>query len=481
MHLQHTHIHSALSQKLYKFLFTLFLEEIQSNLFDLYQLVRAYPLLSLNTHQEQIQDLPMVVMRNTLAKRVDDAGLIVNLSPVANFVEKNVDAIDALGGFGATVSGVSQSKALLNMIENPTVANTMQLRSISKAMVRSLEADKVTATTPAVGLLKQIIKKTDAQLKATLHDYDAMMLKTQGLQGFSEDGLKSARELAFPEVPLKGSVEKFGDPFGGMTSFQLLEASDAGFGKHYEKFFNPIVNKIKKSINLKGGGNPAALADQLVKPERKNSLNFVKAAKEAWPASEWPRVQRAVIDRIRDGVTDFSTKRIDGEALAKLFSTADDLGAPNRMGENTLIEIFGKDLTKELQDFSKALAFAQKANPTNVGSVATSISQGGGIIGGGADLLKGQVLDAAQTLGLVLGVPNVFARLMTNKTVVRAFTKGLKMKPNNPAWPALYGRIVSAISAANVAERLSNSAPIPTTTREDPLARQLLSGPALTQ
>jgi hypothetical protein len=376
-------------------------------------------------HQEKIGDLPAVVLRQTLTRQADEAGVAINYEPLVNFIQKNVDDIDALGGFGASASGVTASKALLNITENPTVTNMLQLRSISKAVIRSLEADKVTAATPQVGMFKMIAKLSDQALKKSLKGYDTLMAS----------GSKSGK---------------------GTQLLEMLEKSDKRFAQHHEKFFNTIQKKIMKSINIKGGGTPGALADLMLKAERKNSLQFIKSAKAAWPAKEWPRVQRAALWRLTDKFTDFKTKKIDFEGLMKLFSDPENLGAPDRLGKESVETLFGKELTQDLTEMFKAGMFAQAKNPTDVGKVAVSISQGGGIIGSGADLLKGQFFDALTTLGVVIGVPNLVGRLLINKTVVKAFTKGLLMAPNNPAWLPMYARVASAVRAAREAERREN-------------------------
>ena len=395
-------------------------------------------------HQEQIGDIPAIVMRQTATRQADDAGIKVSMKGIESFVQKNVDDIDALGGFGAAVSGVTTSKALLNITDNPTVTNMLQLRSIAKATIRSLEADKVTATTPQVGMFQTLAKLSDQALKKALKEYDDTIAKQgQGLLQTSK---------------LKAIKSQFG---GGKKEglLQILEKSDKDFALFHEKFFNAIQNKIKKSIQIKGKGSPGGLVDLMLKPERKNSLQFITSAKMAWPASEWPRVQRAAIERIRDKLTAFGTKTINGEEFAKMFSAADDFGAPDRVGRESLETIFGKDLTNELTDLANTIFFVQKKNPTNVGAVAVSISQGGGIIGAGADILEGRVLDAMTTLGVVIGLPNVSGRLLVSPTIVKAFTKGLKMSPNNPAWLPMYARIVSAVKAAQAAERRENPPP----------------------
>jgi hypothetical protein len=385
-------------------------------------------------HQEQIGDLPAVVMRQTITRQADNAGVAFTVDPLVEFIQKNVDDIDALGGFGKSVSGVTASKALLNITDNPTATNMLQLRSIAKATIRSLEADKVTAATPQVGMFKMIAQLSDQALKKGLKEADQAVNAERRARGLS---------------PSPASESMLG----------MMEKSDVAFAKHHERFFNTIQKKIMKSIKLKGGGTPDALADLMMKPEGKNSLEFVRSAKAAWPASEWPRVQRAVIERMRDKFTKFRTGEIDGEGFAKMFSEATDFGAPKRIGRESLKEIFGPSLTKKLTKLADAIEFAQRENPTNVLGVGASLAQGGGILTGVGFIAAGEPGYGATLLGLMFGLPWLGARFLTSEKAVEAVTKGLTMKPLNPAWPALGARIYSLYKAAERAERRENPPP----------------------
>ncbi len=399
-------------------------------------------------HQEQISDLPAVVLRNTVAKQAHDAGVRGSSTEIVAFIQKNLDDVDAIGGFGASLSGVTASKALLNIAEEPTVQNLVQLRSIAKSTVRSLEADKVTAATPQIGMMKTIATLADRAVKDALGKHD----------------VRHGTEL-----------------------LPMFTRSNQLFATHYDKFFNKIVNKLKKSIHLKGGGNPARLAELLVKPERKNSLNFIKAAKAAWPEQEWPRVQRAAIDLIREQVTDLKTQRINGVKLGQLVASGEKFGSKKRIGEQSMDQLFGPDLAKDLRRFSEALIQVQSKTPTEVGKFPAQIAQGVAAAGAGAQLLGGEILAPAALLAGIVAVPRVFAWAMTNPRVVKAFTKGMKMKPTNPAWPALQARILSAVSAANLHERL-DAGPIPPSVIQEreagsmgALLHQVLPGPLVTQ
>jgi hypothetical protein len=361
-------------------------------------------------HQEEIGDIPAVVYRQTLAKQATDFGVIGNPEKIVEFITKNKDEIDALGGFGGTVAGTSATKALLNMTAAPTASNLLKLRSVSKAMIRSLSSDPTMAKTPAIGMLEQLAKLSDTELKRVLQGADN----------------------------LRGTKLK-----------QMLIKSDEGFGKHHDKFFNPLVTKLKKGINVQGGSSTSDVADLLLRPSNKNSRQFALAAKEVTPPGKWKDVQRAVIDAMRDKVSTGPFPRsLNGEEMLKVFSKADEFGArEQRVGLETFEVIFGKEQTKALREFAEALEFAQRKNPSNVGNVATSLAQGGAVIGAGSQVLKGMVLKPLAILGMITGVPALFARLMTSKRFVENITKGLKKGPLNPAWPALSARIYTEIAA----------------------------------
>lgn len=396
-------------------------------------------------NKQEYMKLPLIVAKNTVVNNIERTGVRFDSSVIKKTILDNARELESIGGFGEGIQGITKTQTLLDMVDNPTASNLVKLKEITGALKRSLEKDPVEKGSPALGLIEKIGMLADKELQRVLSAYDRV---------------------------------------NGTTFSTDLTKADKAFAKYYDTFFNDSVKKVKKGISQHTGGNPEALAEFLVKTERDGSYQFVKGMKDAVLAGRggdalWKDVQRASLDLIREQVTDHKTGKLSGIKMDQLLS--DSKFTKGRIGKDSVDELFGPELGNDLREFAKALKFVQSKNPIDVGSVATSITQGGGAIGAGAKLGEGQVMGASKLLAMVVGVPWLFARVMTSPFAVKAFTKGLKMNPTNPAWPGLHGKILAWITTAQMQERRDNPPPQRVVSSQPSLSQELMGGPAMTQ
>jgi len=200
------------------------------------------------------------------------------------------------------------------------------------------------------------------------------------------------------------------------TGIDLLREYDSA-KQHYAEGIATFKNELVLKITDRLRREPGALESLLLKPEQRNVIQAIKdATGPVWQSDIAPKLRSIMLMNAKDGEV-FSGQ--------KLMSSILDLIGPNPTKNNTMIEIFGERVTKELIGVAHALELT--TNPA-AGAWWVKLKQASAV---GAFATAGLGLGTAAGhpvlgTGLMITItPWAFGHLTANPNMLKAFKDGI--------------------------------------------------------
>lgn len=206
---------------------------------------------------------------------------------------------------------------------------------------------------------------------------------------------------------MESSLEGLPNP-----ALDAWRAANAFWKKGAQEFNGALLKRIARA-------EPEAVVDQFLKNRKPGSIRRVKrllADDDAWRGVQGAFLGR-VLEKARSATGDVAARSIQQQLKS--------------FGDEGLRELFPPEALKTLRRSVRTLELAQ-GNVSGPGGMAIQLAQGGGLVIGPGSILAGA--DSATALagtGVIFVGPALLARFLTNPTVSRWLTAGLKAPPGS--------------------------------------------------
>lgn len=336
------------------------------------------------------------VLSGEVSKKSADIGKAVSVDIKA----KRATFSETIGKVYADVDTVLQGQAVV-----PTRALKHQASSLLDDLPKAADGKPV-FTSPemrktiedALSMPEHVTAKQMQAVRNVLYDASQSGNLVPGMSA------RNARDL------WKATSESFDDalkviksnPSGKQTERALLELKRANsiYSKGIAKFDDNLIASITKDPSKAGAIDPDLLVQAVFK---KNSPMRVAKVRKLVSDETWDLVKRKAM----------------GDILKKMASRTDDprvsifngkglLDSLDSYGKETLVEMFGKDLTNNLYRFGEVMQFSTQKMGMSGGLVAANIA-----------------LHPLANLGLLAKL-NIMNRFMNSKMGIKWLTEGVK-------------------------------------------------------
>lgn len=358
-------------------------------------------------------------------KEVLSGGLRMNIRDIKAFVKQKADVQTRLAHIGDEVTGGSLLDRFAKLADRPYVSDMIDMRTNIRGIKEGMQAGLATKKDPAIGMLKTIEAQLSARIDNTLKAKNPILWAT-----------KQQADLIWKQ--------------GSKT------------------FNNKFIRALGSKMDIERVGAPERVVDAIFAPR---ALTRMKAIKGAVSPKAWKTISRQGMERILALSKDKETGVIVGKNLLE------KLTGPSGLGERGLVEAVGPIEAQRWISFANAAKIQQKRQAAGEGSMLIQLKQPGAVLNlvevGGASLIglgESTDQDLLTTGGaVILGLPFIAGKVMTNPTAARALIDGMKpgtLKAGSTA-AGIVTRLMGALVPRQV-ERPSTTkdrAAIPTTLR----------------
>lgn len=434
---------------------------------------------------QKIIEAPAKVLRNTVEAAANQANWQAPVGAVRTNAKHILDLIKRTGNIAAKEQGKPVAKGL----EDATRPKNIVPEELLVVGPRGEKFHKATINDEEVVGGLQLIQEEIANLpntkavsdliniRSALFEYTKKISKTFELQGSKLD-----RNLKMQINHIDNAIEDGLSQAGVPPQFKKMwnDQNDI-FRESRGLYKDPVSTALIKGAEKQ----PAGVVNAVFKTRDSNGLRLIQRTKELiLPKDLHKRVleQGLPAGTIEKRVA--AWKNFQAEAMTTLFhnSMDQDLGTwsgkklieqMNTFERPILDEMFGRQVTDRLYKFAESIRHIQTKNPISTGGMAVQLTQMGAVIA----VAKGQLPIEA---GIVILAPKKAASIMTTNQGLQMLENGMRMRPSDPRWPALMGKLL-AMSETKYLEETEYKPPPQRTASNRPLSQELLNGPAYLQ
>ena len=299
---------------------------------------------------------------------------------------------------------------------NSVITELKKLRSVGNDPAKVAEIDtlisvlEVTKSQAAKGALTRVPPNLSLDQAIRLKSILSELADSKaGLDSMADKAAKTTAETYSKQIDdgIRKGLSKTPD---------LLREYDSAV-QHYAEgiatFKNEMVTKVVKGLMDK----PGALESILLKPEQRDTITAVKAAVgPVWESQVAPKLRSIMLMNAKEGDT-FSGP--------KLMQSIIDLIGPNPAKNNTMVEIFGEKVTKELIGVAHALELTH--NPAK-GAWWVKLKQAsaiGAVASAAGGAATGHAAGGVGMGATILITPWALGHLTANPNMLKAFKDGI--------------------------------------------------------
>lgn len=356
----------------------------------------------------------------------EDVGKAMTWAIDSNFRGLYAQAADtAYDGLRAATRGLRPVVAApqINILRDPkdTLGNAAKA-ALQKMRAVSQDPEKIAEMDALINVLdvskSQAAKGALTRAPPNLSLEQAMRLK-QVLNEIadSKTAMDSVKDVAYKTTAETMANQLEQNIIKGLAKTPDLQKEYIDAGAKYAEgvttFKNELVKKVVKGLMDK----PGALESILLKPEQRDTITAVKAAVgPVWESQVAPKLRSIMLMNAKEGDT-FSGP--------KLMQSIIDLIGPNPAKNNTMVEIFGEKVTKELIGVAHALELTH--NPAK-GAWWVKLKQAsaiGAVASAAGGAATGHAAGGVGMGATILITPWALGHLTANPNMLKAFKDGI--------------------------------------------------------
>lgn len=323
-------------------------------------------------------------------------GLRVGFQDIKDFVATKADVQERLAGIGSEITGGNLLMRFNQISNKPYVSDLMEFRTTIRGMKEGLEAGITTKKDPQIGLLKKLEHDISARIDLALRGHDPL--------------IAAAKNEA-------DRIWKYGS----------------------KTYNNKVIRQLAQKMDMERTGAPERVVKAVFAPQ---SLTRMQTVKDAITPKAWEKVSRQGMEMVLKNSTKDNV--IDGGKLLE------GLIGKNGLGERGLVTAVGPIEAQNWISFAKAAKLQQAAQSGGEGSMAIQLRQPGALLelAGGSLALTGLATEDTSLSGtgaLILGLPYISAKVMTNPRAAKALIDGMQTKKGSPSYAGIAARLVEAL------------------------------------
>lgn len=322
----------------------------------------------------------------TRFETVLDNPVPVKTDSLKEFVSSKQRISDELRGIEGAQAGDTLADQVAGLGDSMTFEAAQSLRSRLIAAVDQLKTEKKGA--PAIGLMKQLIKRIDAEIE-------------------------SALQVANP------------------NALEMWREANRIFREGEKQFNNRVVRSLKRKALPEFLAAPESVLNAVLKPNASKRIELLRTAvgESQWPAFQSSMIEGLIMKAQREG-------QLRGATLERLLFNPSKGG----LGRAALEKSFTQEQIEGFNRFAETVKLTQEKQ-TGTGRIFIQLKQAGALVelaGVGLGIAEGEV--TPESVALIAG-PGVIARLMVNPRTARLFTEGLTINFDSPRARAIWSGI----------------------------------------
>lgn len=330
-------------------------------------------------------------------QEVLEGGLRTGFKDIKSFVKEKADIQDRLANIGSEITGGTLLQRFEKIADRPYVSDLIEFRTVLRGMKEGLESGLATRKDPAIGMLKTLESKVSDRINNALMGHNPMLL-----------AVKKEADRIWKE--------------GSKT------------------YNNKVIRQLSQMMDIERTGAPERVVKSVFAPQALTRMQTVKAAvsPEAWDRIARQGMELVMAKSKKDGV-------VQGQRLL------DGLIGKNGLGERGLVEAVGPIEAQRWIKFASAVKFQQSRQAAGEGSMMIQLAQPGALLAVGGGLM-GDSDALTATGGIVLALPFIAARVMTNPRAAAALIEGMTTRQTAKASlrAGIMTRLMSAIVPRDV-------------------------------
>jgi hypothetical protein len=346
--------------------------------------------------QSGILDASGKPLMTKIQKEVEEnIGAKIDLRPLKQFAKSRLKSLEAAGKMDSELSGKKVLNDILTQDDFVNYSNAKELRTTLREMGESFDISGKKGR--VIGLSQQLEKMTDRQIG-------------EGLQKFNPEIANQWRGI---NAAYKASMEKYDSEI--------------------------IRSLIKKGLpeSMGGSNKPELVAKALM---AQNNMSQIKAFVKMAGGIDSP-----VVKNVKSSFADQLVKNAtQATEQGSVLQGSKFINSLNRYGDETLDILFKPEQKKMLYDVGNLAKISQETYGNQAGNILIPMLQTGALTGVGLGLAY-QKFGTATVSAVILAMPNVLEKAITNKSLVNYFTRARQFSPNTPAYSALMTKISASL------------------------------------
>ena len=377
----------------------------------------------------RISRAPAQILYNSVKESLKPetgSGLKTSMKAIRDFVQPKAVVRERLQGIGDEVTGGNLYDRILSIGDTAYVSDLIELRTMIRGIKEGKQATLGTQKDPAIGMLKGLEGKINDQIELSLRRNQPML-------------------------------------------WAAWKQANVIYREGSEQFNNKVIRQLGRMMDIERTGAPERVVKSVFAPQ---ALTRMQAVKAAVSPEAWKKIARQGME-----LTIEKSKvkgQLDG---AKLL---DQLIGRTGLGQRGLVEAVGPIEAQNWIALAKAAKVQQAKQASGEGSMFIQLSQPGAVVkaAGAALATTGLVQDNVEmTSGgaLILSLPFIASRIMTNPTAAKALIDGMQTNTKRAisTGAGILTRLTQALVPRKVEVAPASAPPIPERaagTRHGPIA-----------
>ena len=362
------------------------------------------------------------IMRTVMQeKEVLVGGLRTNFVDIKKEIKVSADLQKRLAGIGGENTGGNLLDRVNSIADKPYVSDLMEFRTTLDGIIDGLKSGITTKKDPIIRIISKLRNDVSRRMSLGLRNHDLR-------NGTSYAVWKSEADIIYRH--------------GNLT------------------YNNKVIRQLAQKMDMERTAAPERVVKGVFAPQ---ALTRMQTVKRAVTPGAWAKIARQGMDFVLQQ----STK--DGLVIgAKL---QEQLIGKSGLGQRGLVEAVGPIEAQRWLQFANALKIQQGRQAQGAGSVLIQLKQPGAVVNavealGAAVTLGGLAQEDSNSISagglLILGLPYLSAKIMTNPRAATALIDGMKINRNSPSAAGIITRLLGALVPRTTEKQPSKPTPVST-------------------